>query len=230
MISAGEILGRLHAAHGPQGWWPAADRFEVMVGAVLVQRTNWRNAETALAGLRRVGLLQASALATAAAAEIEACVRPAGFFRSKARRLRLLGTFLANDRSLDELAATSTAELRETLLALEGIGPETADCILLYAFERPAIVVDGYLRRLVSRLGRDLIPPNDAALRGWVERDRLQVRELNEMHALVVAHGRSICASRHDCSSCTLRSDCRTARQTSEPKLGQRVRNVTENA
>lgn len=230
MIPAGEVFARLLAHHGPQHWWPATDRFEIIAGALLVQRTAWRNAEAALAGLRRAGLLDPSAIAAAPIAEIQDCVRPAGFFRSKASRLQRLGEFLRCESRLEQLAATATPSLRQTLLALEGIGPETADVILLYAFGRPAVVVDQYLRRFVGRLGRSSAPPDDSALRAWVARDLPDAGRLNEFHALVVAHGKAHCAQRALCEDCALSIDCRSSRRNSESELGEGVGDVAQDA
>lgn len=214
MIGSAELHDTLLAVHGPQHWWPAADDevFEIMVGALLVQRTAWHNAAGAIEALRRRDLLTPAALTAADIATVATCIRGAGFFRSKAARLMKLARYLHRDASIDELRTQSTPGLRRTLLALDGIGPETADAILLYAFERPAAVVDEYLRRLAGRLANAGRTPGDGQLREWVLAEIDDVPRLNELHALVVAHGKTVCGRRPRCEDCALRRRCRTGR------------------
>jgi len=145
----------LFGAWGPQHWWPAQSRFEVIVGAYLTQNTAWTNVEKALANLRAARLLHVRAIRRASVAELERLIRPAGYFRQKAKRLKLFVTFL-DDRyegSLAKLFARPTEELRQELLSLHGVGPETADSILLYAGNHPVFVVDAYTRRILARHG-----------------------------------------------------------------------------
>ena len=145
----------LAAAWGPQHWWPARSRFEVIVGAFLTQNTNWRNVERALANLIGARALSPAALRTIPLARLEQMVRPAGYFRQKARRLKNFVRFL--DRryggSLPRMFRVPTMQLRQEMLALNGIGPETADSILLYAGSHPVFVVDAYTRRVAARHG-----------------------------------------------------------------------------
>jgi len=143
----------LFQAWGPQHWWPAHSRFEVIVGAYLTQNTAWTNVEKALANLRAARLLSVRAIRRTSQAQLERLIRPAGYFRQKAKRLKLFVAFL-DDRyqgSLARLFARPTEQLREELLNLHGIGPETADSILLYAGNHPVFVVDAYTRRILSR-------------------------------------------------------------------------------
>ena len=151
----------LFHAWGRQHWWPAQSRFEVIVGAYLTQNTAWTNVEKALVNLRASRLLTVNAIRRAPLAELERLIRPAGYFRQKARRLKLFVAFL--DRryqgSLAKLFARPTHKLREELLELHGVGPETADSILLYAGNHPVFVVDAYTRRI---LARHEILPEDA--------------------------------------------------------------------
>jgi endonuclease-3 related protein len=141
----------------PQHWWPAQSRFEVIVGAYLTQNTAWTNVEKALANLRAERLLSVRAIRRASLPKLERLIRPAGYFRQKAKRLKLFVTFL-DDRyegSLARLFARPTEKLREELLNLDGIGPETADSILLYAGNHPVFVVDAYTKE-------DSCPPRDS--------------------------------------------------------------------
>jgi endonuclease-3 related protein len=143
----------LFRAWGAQHWWPAQSRFEVIVGAYLTQNTAWTNVEKALANLRAAKLLSLSGIRRAALAELERLIRPAGYFRQKAKRLKLFVAYLDQhyEGSLTKLFARPTAQLREELLSLHGIGPETADSILLYAGNHPVFVVDAYTRRILAR-------------------------------------------------------------------------------
>jgi endonuclease-3 related protein len=143
----------LFQAWGAQHWWPAQSRFEVIVGAYLTQNTAWTNVEKALANLRAARLLSIGGIRRSPLSEIERLIRPAGYFRQKAKRLKLFVAFL--DRcykgSLAKMFSRPTEDLREQLLNLDGIGPETADSILLYAGNHPVFVVDAYTRRILAR-------------------------------------------------------------------------------
>ena len=220
MIGFRAIHDCLLTAHGRQHWWPASDRFEIMVGAVLVQRTAWRNAEMAVGELKRVSLLSPEALARVPAQSLESRIRSAGFFRMKARRLSGLARFVVDEGGLDLLAAQSTGRLRERLLGLDGIGPETADTMLLYAFGRPVVVIDEYLRRLMKRLDHGSAIPEDAVLRRRVADEISDAAGLNELHALVVEHGKQLCKRTPHCRACTLRRHCAFARSNSDSELG----------
>ena len=205
------ILDLLAGAYGPQEWWPARDPFEMMAGALLTQRTTWRNAERAIASLRREGVLSPEALASVPGARLEALVRMAGTFRTKAARLRALARWYVDAGGRDALAARSTTSLRSELLALPGIGPETADDILVYAFARPVFVVDAYARRILSRYGwakgdEPYGRLSDAVARA-IGPDAVL---LGELHALLVEHGKRHCRSTPRCTGCPLAAGCRT--------------------
>jgi endonuclease-3 related protein len=146
---------RLYRAWGPQHWWPARTRFEVIVGAFLTQNTAWTNVERALAQLRSAGVLSLDGIRRTPLPALEQMVRPAGYFRQKAQRLKTFVAYLDQryGGSLDRMFARATGELRPELLALNGVGPETADSILLYAGNHPVFVVDAYTRRILDRHG-----------------------------------------------------------------------------
>ena len=148
-----ELYGALRQAFNHRRWWPAPTPFEVMVGAILTQNTNWTNVEKAMAALKQAAALTAPALAQMDVERLQGLVRPAGYFRQKAARLRRLAAWVVERGGGNPagLSAVPTAQLREELLALNGIGPETADSILLYAFERAAFVVDTYTKRIAAR-------------------------------------------------------------------------------
>jgi endonuclease-3 related protein len=158
-----QIQAYYHAlfhAWGRQYWWPAQSRFEVIVGAYLTQNTAWTNVEKALANLRGAHLLNVSGIRRASTAELERLIRPAGYFRQKAQRLKIFVAFLDQQYggSLTKLFARPTNELREELLNLHGVGPETADSILLYAGNHSVFVVDAYTRRILAR--HEILPEN----------------------------------------------------------------------
>jgi endonuclease-3 related protein len=145
----------LSHAWGPQHWWPAETQFEVIVGAYLTQNTAWTNVERALANLRRANLLSVEGIRAVKLARLQRLIRPSGYFRQKAARLKTFVAFLdaQYEGSLSQLLSQPTEKLREELLGLNGIGPETADSILLYAGNHPVFVVDAYTRRILDRHG-----------------------------------------------------------------------------
>ena len=199
------IHDRLLAAHGPQHWWPADGPFEIMLGAVLTQNTAWVNVERALARLAARCALESRAILALDPADLADAIRPAGYFNVKARRLIALCEFhqaAGGHRGLERLA---TQRLREALLAVKGIGPETADDILLYAFERPVFVVDAYTRRIFSRLGLLRGDEDYETIRAAIERALgPDVPLYKELHALIVAHGKQVCRTRPRCCACVL--------------------------
>ncbi|MDE0459305.1 MAG: endonuclease [Chromatiales bacterium] len=220
------VQDRLAAAYGPQNWWPARDPFEMMAGALLTQRTTWRNAERAIASLRREGVLSPEALALVPVSRLEALVRMAGTFRTKAVRLRVLARWYVDAGGRDALAARSTASLRSELLALPGIGPETADDILVYAFARPVFVVDAYARRILSRHGWAREDEPYEQLSDTVARAiGPDAALLGEFHALLVEHGKRHCRSAPRCTGCPLAAECRTGRRrAADGAAGRSVR------
>lgn len=206
------VFQTLLAAYGPQHWWPGETQFEVMVGAVLTQNTAWVNVERALANLTQRIPLSARAILDLPLDELAACLRPVGYFNVKAQRLRALCAAVETAGGPAALGQMDTAALRRWLLAVHGVGPETADDILLYAFERAVFVVDAYTRRIFGRLG--LIPEGD----GYeTVRHRFEValgpdvERFNEYHALIVRHGKEVCRSRPRCGDCCLRTICPSA-------------------
>jgi len=203
------VLDHLLEAYGPQGWWPGETPFEVAVGAVLTQNTAWSNVERAIARLREAGLLDPRAIVAAPHDRLAACVRPAGYFNVKAERLRALCAFWLEAGGEAGLAAMETGTLRHALLGVHGVGPETADDILLYAFGRPVFVIDAYTRRLFGRLGLGGADQGYETLRAGVERALgADARVFNELHALIVCHAKEACRKRPACLACCLRGLC----------------------
>lgn len=199
----------LHSAYGPQHWWPAQTVFEVIAGAVLTQNTAWRNVERALGNLRQAGVLSSVAILDLPPAQLSDLIRPSGCYRVKTRRLRAVCEWLVDGGGVDRISRLPTEELRDSLLRVHGVGQETADAILLYAFERPVFVVDAYARRLFSRVG--LIHGGEpyGEIKTAVESGMGGVaQDYNELHALIVEHGKRSCLKQPRCSGCPLRDDC----------------------
>jgi endonuclease III related protein len=204
-----EVYRRLFDAFGLQHWWPGESPFEVMIGAVLTQNTNWQNVERAIRNLREADLLEPRALHEVPLEELEDLIRPAGYFRVKARRLRSLLEFLMTryNGSLEAMFQTSLGELRQELLGVHGIGPETADSILLYAGGLPSFVVDAYTHRVFSRHGWIGFDADYHQIQDYVQ-DELPAETpvYNEFHALLVRLGKDFCRkSRPKCGECPLR-------------------------
>jgi len=209
---------RLAQTYGPQHWWPAETRFEVILGAYLTQNTAWKAVERSLANLRAAGALTLDGLRSIALDRLHDLIRPSGFPTRKAPALKAFVSILDEEfaGSLDTLAASPTHALRRRLLALPGVGRETADAILLYALAHPVPVADEYLRRIAER--HQLVLP----LRGSKSYDSLvdltrqafasdpsadQTRLFNEFHALTVAVGKAHCGRTARCAGCPLSAD-----------------------
>ena len=224
-----EIYRAMETMHAWRGWhwWPDADPFEVIVGAILVQNTAWTNVERALDRLRAVGALSPGAMAALSLEELEELVRPSGQYRQKARKLRAFLDLVEAHGTLGRLLALPAAELRGRLLATWGIGPETADCILLYAARHPSFIVDAYMIRIYGRLG--IGPGSDAGYAAWQRffEERLapellprpssllpdgdgDVRDVwARYRALMVLHAKYLCLkNRPKCGECLLSSRC----------------------
>ena len=240
----------LLARYGPQNWWPARSRFEVIVGAYLTQNTNWSNVEKALTNLRRARRLSISAVRELPVDELETLVRPSGYFRQKARNLKTFIAFLDQQYSgsLTRMFAEPTEKLRAQLLELNGVGPETADSILLYAGNHPAFVVDAYTRRVLLRHGiihektgyeeiramiEQAISSSEAGSlvvknagsdpRHPVSRMSSSVRtelaqHYNELHALIVRVGNHYCRAKPICEGCPLQSFLKNSSGSNGPR------------
>lgn len=211
-----DVLYRmLRDRYGPQDWWPARGPYEMMVGAVLTQNTSWENALRAVCALGDPP--HPETLCRLSPEELEARIRPSGFYRQKAGTLRRLTRWYREScRDPGFPGNRATGELRRDLLAIRGIGPETADSIVLYGFFRPVCVVDAYTRRILGRLGRE-VPPGYEALREELEAGiGADVPRLQEFHALLVTLAKDTCRTRPNCGACALRQACqypRTARK-----------------
>ncbi|MBV9888779.1 MAG: endonuclease III domain-containing protein [Acidobacteria bacterium] len=213
-----EYYEALFAAHGPQHWWPGRTSFEVIVGAILVQNTSWTNVEPAIERLRREKLLTPRAIECVSLPRLEKLIHSSGYFRQKAKKLKAFVKFLRDEYqgSIAKMARAETQTLRPQLLAIHGIGPETADSILLYAVGHPVFVVDAYARRILERHGHQLHFVRDGKSRplNYEEIRQLFERELprdprlyNEFHALIVQTGKRYCRPKNPiCGGCPLKT------------------------
>ena len=206
-----EIYKCLLDYFGTQNWWPGETEEEIIIGAILTQNTNWRNVEKAISNLKNNGVLSIREIDKTDISTIAELIKPSGYFNQKAKKLKKLSRFLMEhyDGDMDKLKSVSTERLRSELLSINGIGAETADSILLYAFERTVFVVDAYSFRLAIR--HNLI---------WEDATYEELQELftqnlprdsslyNEYHALIVQLGKSFCKRKNPiCSSCPLNFD-----------------------
>jgi endonuclease-3 related protein len=201
------VYNKLYAAFGPQHWWPGETPFEVAVGAILTQNTNWGNVEKAIANVRRERKLYAAALHALPASRLASLIRPAGYFNTKAKRLKHFIDFLVREYSgsMAKMKKEHADVIRKKLLDVNGIGPETADSIVLYALEKPVFVIDAYTKRVLSRhniLDHDCSYDKSQELFHLnVERD---VQLFNEYHALIVRVAKEYCRTKPLCAGCPL--------------------------
>jgi len=200
----------LFNAHGPQKWWPGRSRFEIIVGAILTQNTSWSNVERGIRSLREAGVLSANAIRRIHFMKLANLLRPSGYYRQKTKTLKAFVNFLygSHGGSLAGMLATPTHALRDQLLALRGIGPETADSILLYAGKHPVFVVDAYSRRMLERHGHAHAKLPYEEIRKLFESSLPSDHQLfNEFHALIVHTGKKFCRKQNPlCFQCALQS------------------------
>jgi endonuclease-3 related protein len=210
-----QLAAALDAAYGPQHWWPAETRFEVLLGAILTQNTAWSNVEKALEQLRGVVALEPETILHLSREDLAQAIRPAGYFNQKAARIHGFCAWFVERGGFAALDHVETLALRAELLALHGIGPETADDMVLYAFDRPVFVVDAYTHRLLQRYLKTPPLQDYEAVRGWVEEAFValevpeRVKTFNELHAQIVRHAKVACRKRNpDCASCAIQKEC----------------------
>ncbi len=219
VASVRDMFERLFAAYGPRDWWPGDSIFEIMVGAVLTQNTAWTNVEKAICNLKRAKALSPQAIVDAHPRRLANLIRPSGYFNVKTRRLRALCAWLLAQGGIKKLAKMDTEPLRLALLSVHGVGRETADDILLYAFERPVFVIDAYTRRIFTRLGMIAGTEDYETLRGMFEEGLGADAALyNEYHALIVRHGKDICRKKPRCNSCCLAAVCPSCGEAGGPR------------
>ncbi len=202
-----DMYKRMFSFFGPQRWWPAEDPFEIMVGAVLTQNTNWKNVEKAIRNLKERGVLDIKNLYHIPEKELSYIIRPAGYYNIKARRLKALVSHIYEiyGGDISRFFSLDLPSLRSELLSIKGIGPETADSIILYAAQKPIFVVDAYTYRIMKRHGMiyDEIS-YDELQEMFMKNLPADVKLFNEFHALIVETGKQFCKKRPVCEKCPL--------------------------
>ena len=202
-----KIYDRLYSTYGPCNWWPGDSPFEVIIGAILTQNTNWTNVEKAIRNLKDANVFTPDKFFKIEITKLAELIKPAGYFNVKAKRIKKFINWLFEnyDGDLTQMFAQSLGTLREELLSVNGIGPETADSILLYAGNKPTFVVDTYTYRILSR--HDLIPEDSTYddIKDFLEDNMPEdVKLYNEYHALLVQIGKEFCKPKRKCENCPL--------------------------
>jgi len=208
------IYKKLYAHFGPQKWWPADTAFEVIIGAILTQNTNWKNVEKAISNLKSAKVLNPKAILESRKSKIEKLLKPSGYYRQKAKKLTIFvkHLFVKYKGKLNLMFDKSTNQLREELLAIHGIGPETADSIILYAAGKRSFVVDAYTKRIGNRIG--LYQTVDYhEIKAYFEKNLPRSLEIyKEYHALLVELAKNYCRSTPLCKPCPLSKSCKFSR------------------
>ncbi len=204
-----KIYLELYKAYGPRNWWPGETSFEVMVGAILTQNTSWRNVEKAIQKLKGKGVLNPQGIRDLKESELARLIKSSGYYRIKTDRLKSFINFLFQEYGgdLKRMKRERLGELRERLLGVKGVGPETADSILLYGLKKPIFVADAYTKRILSRHGLISEKASYEEVQG-VFMDHLACNEklFNEYHALLVYLGKTLCKKIPKCDACPIKS------------------------
>ncbi|MEM3791669.1 MAG: endonuclease III domain-containing protein [Candidatus Micrarchaeaceae archaeon] len=204
-----EIYKRLKGAYGFLNWWPGETKDEILIGAILTQRTNWRNVERAINRLKERGLLSIEKICDANPDDLANEIKGSGFYREKAKRLKEICKYIVeNYGSIENMMGKGMNELREELLSLKGIGNETADDILLYALEKPSFVVDAYTFRLIERVFGKKAKNYYEAKRLFEESIEKDLEVYKDYHAQIVEHSKRHCRSKPICEGCPLADIC----------------------
>jgi len=202
-----KIYNDLYQAFGPRNWWPAESAFEVMIGAILTQNTSWNNVEKAIKNLKKKGVLSPEGIRNISKLKLASLIKPAGYYRVKTDRLKAFVNFLFEEYKgdINRMKLESLVTLREKLLKIHGIGPETADSILLYALEKPIFVVDAYTKRILSRhkliTGKASYNEIQSLFMNNLPKDE---KLFNEYHALFVHLGKTLCKKIPKCDICPI--------------------------
>jgi len=213
-----EVYRRLYQKYGPQGWWPGDGPLDVIIGAILTQAAAWTNVEIAIANLKEAGCWSLGAIDSRPEEALAAIIRPSGYFNAKARKLKAFASHVQANHAgnLDKMLSQEAGALRAELLSIHGIGPETADDIVLYAAGKPSFVIDSYTRRIVQRMGI----AGDGQANSYESCQALFHDNLpadaplfNEYHALLDRHAKEACAKTPRCHGCCLLDLCATGRQ-----------------
>lgn len=210
-IELSSIYSRLRERFGFLDWWPGDTKDEIVIGAILTQNTSWKNVEKAIENLKKGGMLELGKIADARPERIEKMIRPSGFYRQKVRRLQKVAKHIkTNYGSLDKFFDKDVIELRKELLELNGVGPETADSIILYAAEKPSFVIDAYTKRILGRVYGDGEERGYEELQGFItDNVDMDLKLYQDFHAQFVELGKTYCRKKPICEPCPLNSLCK---------------------
>lgn len=206
-----EIYRLLLASYGPQHWWPADTVFEVIVGAILTQSAAWENVEKAISNLKQARAMRPASLRKLPLGKLAKLIYPSGYYNAKALKLKSFVEHLeeAHEDSLEKLFSLDIRRLRSELLNINGIGPETADSIILYASHKPVFVIDAYTQRIISRIGLNPLRNNYSDFQAiFMNNLPPDEKVFNEYHALLVGHGKKVCKRIPLCDQCCLKELC----------------------
>lgn len=218
-----QIYNTLYKEFGPQGWWPVKSKynkenyfiprdetevFEIIIGTILTQNTAWKNVELALNNLRNNNLINIKKIKNYKQEKLGELIRPSGYFNQKAERLKLMAEFLDKNK-IKNLEKLETTKLRNMLLELKGVGPETADSILLYAFKKPIFVIDTYTKRIFSRIGLIKEGTYEYFQEAFHKNLKQNFIVFNEYHALIIELAKNNCKVKPFCEDCILRKECK---------------------
>jgi len=207
MLSVSDLYAKLLLTYGHQNWWPSNSPFETMVGAILTQNTNWNNVIKAIDSLG--SHCNPESILELSNNDLARLIRPSGYHNQKAQKLKNLSEwFKSYEYSIEKVKEKELKELRTELLKVHGVGPETADDILVYAIEMPSFIIDTYTRRVFSRLGFGVPIKYDDFQTLIQEQIPIDVKLYNEFHALIVIHSKEYCRKKPDCTECPLASEC----------------------
>lgn len=218
-VSLSEIYDILYGYYGPQKWWPAKTKFEVIAGAILTQNTNWKNVERAIVNIKNEGKTDIRKISEIDINELEELIRPSGFFKQKADRLQRFCRFILDEyETIENMFKEESDKLRNKLLEFNGIGHETADSILLYAGNIPFFVVDAYTKRILKRIGFDINNDYETIRRFFENGIPRKAQIYNEYHALIVQLAKDFCRKKPLCKGCPLEKKCLYSRNNKEKK------------
>ncbi|WGS64956.1 endonuclease III domain-containing protein [Marinitoga aeolica] len=207
-----EVYNKLYSEYNiPEGWWPGDNEFEIMIGALLTQNTNWNNVEKSLDNIKKRNLMNPESLYYLPINELEELIRPSGFYTVKAKYIKnLLEWFKTYNFSFEVINKKEKEILRNELLNIKGIGKETADSILLYAFNKLSFVIDAYTKRMFSRLGLNIKVDYDTYKNFFENNLPKDIMLYKNYHGLIVEHSKNICKKKPLCENCKLKFLCKT--------------------
>jgi len=203
------IYNKLLKHFGSQNWWPGDTPFEIMIGAILTQNTNWGNVEKAITNLKKMGALSGGAIRDMNDRRLEKLIKPSGYFRVKAKKLKVFCRWLIKQGGVRQLKKQNIQSLRPQLLEIWGIGPETADSMLCYAFDKPTFVVDAYTKRIGNRVGLFRLEDYHEIKEFFEKKLQRDLELYKEYHALFVALGKNYCKPKPNCVNCPIFKLCK---------------------